>query len=121
MTKTITWVLEMEVQAGQGENVRPLLDEMVAATQADEPGALTYEYYHSADQKHVTVIERYADDAAAMVHLGNFGAKFAERFLAAFTPVRFMVYGPAETDLQGALAGFGAQHMGHLVGFARDA
>ena len=29
-----------------------------------------------------TVLERYADSAAAMVHMGNFGEKFAPRFLA---------------------------------------
>lgn len=119
MSDIIEWVLEMRVQEGQADNVQPLIDEMVAATQADEPGALHYEYYMNADRSACTVLERYADNAAAMIHLGNFGEKFAERFLAAFAPERFYVYGPAEDDLRAALAGFGAHHLELAAGFHR--
>ena len=78
----------MRVQEGQADNVQPLLDEMVAATKSDEQGALHYEYYMNEDRSTCTVLERYADNAAVMVHLGNFGAKFANRFLAVFAPER---------------------------------
>jgi len=115
----IEWVLEMRVQDGQAENVQPLIEEMVAATQADEPGALHYEYYMSEDKSTCTVLERYADNAAVMTHLGNFGAKFADRFLAAFAPERLVVYGPANDEVRGALAGFGAVHMSLASGFHR--
>ncbi|MBD3662750.1 putative quinol monooxygenase [Sulfitobacter aestuariivivens] len=119
MSDVIEWVLEMDVQDGQWDNVGPLLDDMVAATKADEPGAMHYEYYTDAEHTKVTVLERYADNAAAMIHLGNFGAKFAERFLAVFAPTRIVVYGPAEDDLRAGMAGFGAMHMDYLKGFAR--
>jgi quinol monooxygenase YgiN len=119
MRDIIEWVLEMSINPGQMPNVQPLLDEMVAATKADEPGALHYEYYMNADRTLCTVIERYTDNAAIMVHLGNFGAKFAERFLAAFTPVRFTVYGPADATVRAALAGFGATHQDMIAGFHR--
>jgi quinol monooxygenase YgiN len=119
MSDVIEWVLEMAIQPGQMPNVQPLLDEMVAATRADEPGALHYEYYMNTDQTRCTVIERYADNAAVMAHLGNFGAKFADRFLAAFAPVRFTVYGPANDTVRGALAGFGATHETMIAGFHR--
>ncbi|GHF33067.1 putative quinol monooxygenase [Seohaeicola zhoushanensis] len=119
MSAIIEWVLEMKVQEGQAENVMPLLEEMVAATQADEPGALVYEYYMSADKSRCTVIERYADSAAAMVHLGNFGAKFAGRFLKVFAPDRLYVYGPADAKLRAAVAGMGAVHFDRAAGFHR--
>lgn len=119
MSDIIEWVLEMRVQDGQGENVQPLLDEMVAATQADEPGALHYEYYMPEDRSTCTVLERYADNAAVMAHLGNFGAKFADRFLTAFAPERFTVYGPANDEVRAVLAGFGATHQGMVAGFSR--
>ncbi len=115
----IEWVLEMEIQPGQADNVQPLLDEMAKATEADEPGALHYEYYINADKTRCTVLERYADNAAVMTHLGNFGAKFAERFLTAFAPVRFTVYGPADEQVKAALAGFGATHETLIAGFSR--
>ena len=119
MSDAIEWVLELKVLEGQAEMVQPLLDEMVKATQADEPGALHYEYYMPADRSTCTVLERYADNAAVMTHLGNFGAKFADRFLTAFAPVRFTVYGPASDEVMSALAGFGATNQKMVAGFSR--
>jgi quinol monooxygenase YgiN len=120
MSDVIEWVLELRVQEGQGDKVRPLLEEMVAATERDEPGALTYEYYMPEEGGTCTVLERYADSAAAMTHLGNFGAHFADRFLACFAPERFTVYGPADAALREALAGFGATHQARVAGFSRQ-
>ena len=119
MSDIIEWVLEMRVQEGQAEMVQPLLNEMVAATERDEPGALHYEYYMPEDRSTCTVLERYADNDAVMAHLGNFGAKFAERFLTAFTPERFTVYGPANDEVRTALKGFGATHQSMVAGFHR--
>ena len=119
MSDVIEWVLEMRVQDGQADNVQPLIDEMVAATQADEPGALHYEYYMTPDRSICTVLERYADNAAVMTHLGNFGAKFAERFMAAFAPERLVVYGPANAEVREALAGLGATYQDRVSGFHR--
>lgn len=119
MSTAIEWVLEMDIQAGQTDYVLPLVAEMAKATQADEPGALTYEYYLNADKTRCTVLERYADNAAVMVHLGNFGTKFAERFMATFAPVTFTVYGPANEEVRAALAGIGATHQDFIAGFSR--
>ena len=118
MSDIIEWVLELEV-TGDRDAMTPLIEEMSAATKADEPGALVYEYYGSEDGALVTILERYADSAAAMVHLGNFGEKFAERFFATFSGKRLTVFGPASEELRGALAGLGAEHMGYLTGFNR--
>lgn len=119
MSAIIEWVLEMNVQDGQADNVEPLVSEMSAATERDEAGALHYEYYMSADRKTCTVLERYADNDAVMAHLANFGEKFAERFLTTFAPVRLSVYGPANDTVRGALAGFGAVHFDKIAGFSR--
>lgn len=119
MSDIIEWVLEMRVQDGQADNVLPLLEEMVAATKADEPGALHYEYFMPEDKSTCTVLERYADNDAVMAHLGNFGAKFADRFLAAFAPERFVVYGPSNAEVRGALAAFGATYQERVAGFHR--
>jgi hypothetical protein len=54
-----------------------------------------------------------------MVHLGNFGAKFAERFLACGDPGRFVVYGNAGDDVRAGLAPMGAVHMTQFAGFVR--
>ncbi len=54
-----------------------------------------------------------------MVHLGNFGAKYAERFLACVDPTRLMVYGDPSAEVRAAMAGLGAVHMTQFNGFAR--
>lgn len=120
MKNHIEWVLEMNVQDNMSDAVQPLIEEMVAATQANEPGTLTYEYYLTEDHSQCTVLERYAENDAAMIHLENFGTHFAERFLTVFAPVRFTVYGPSDETLRAALAGFGAVFETRIGGFHRS-
>jgi len=54
-----------------------------------------------------------------MVHLRNFGANFAERFLACFEPAAFYVYADPNSEVRGVLDGFGAAYLGWLGGFSR--
>ena len=119
MSDAVSWVLELTIKDGQLDAVKALAEEMSEATQADEPGATHYEWYLDEDGKTVHIFERYADSAATMVHLGNFGAKFAERFLACLDPARMIVYGDPSAEVRSALAGFGAVHMAQMTGFAR--
>ncbi len=119
MSDAVSWVLEVNVKDGQLDALKALAREMSEATQADEPGASHYEWFADQDGNNVHIYERYADSAATMVHLGNFGAKFAERFLACVDPARLMVYGDPSAEVRDALAGFGAAHMTQFAGFAR--
>lgn len=119
MSDGVHWVLELNVKDGRVDDFKSLAAEMVAATQANEPGTLIYEYFLSADEKAVNIYERYVDSAATLVHLGTFGEKFAERFLDILEPTRFTVYGNPNAEVRGVLDGFGAQYMGEVVGFAR--
>ncbi len=119
MSDTVSWVIELAVKDGQLDAIKALAQEMSEATQADEPGATHYEWYIDADGKNIHIFERYADSAATLIHLGNFGAKFAERFMACVEPTRFMVYGDPSAEARSALAGFGAVHMAQFTGFAR--
>ena len=52
-------------------------------------------------------------------HLTNFGANFAERFLACLEPTSLTVYGDPTDDAREALDGFGASYLGTLGGFHR--
>ena len=119
MSNSVSWLLEFTIQDGQLDNFKSLTKEMIEATQSNEPGALNYEYFLEADGKAGQVYERYTDSAATMVHLGNFGEKFAERFLAVLAPVRFFVYGSPSDDVKAALEAFGPVYMEDAGGFAR--
>jgi len=119
MTGNINWVLEVNIKDGELDNLKAVMADMVAATEVDEPGTTHYKWYISADEKVCHTHEHFVDSAATMAHLGNFGAKFAERFLGAVEPTRLMVYGNPSDEVRAALAGFGAVHMTQLSGFAR--
>ncbi len=119
MADTIKWVLEVDIADGKMDELKTLMTDMSAATRADEPGTLDYEWLTDAEGGRCHILERFKDSGAAMAHLGNFGAKFAERFMAILTPTRLSVYGPATDELRGAVAGIGAVHYGEIGGFHR--
>ncbi len=108
----------MSVREGRLNDAKQLVSEMVEAVRG-EPGALTYEYFLSDDGASCHIYERYADSAAVMAHLGNFGANFAERFMECFEPKSLSVYGPVSDEARGALDGLGAAYLQRLDGFSR--
>jgi quinol monooxygenase YgiN len=119
MKNEISWMLELEVQAGRERDFRELVAEMVKATPANEAGTLNYEWSTSANGKLCHIYERYEDSAAVMTHLGTFGKTFAGRFLEILESVRFSVYGSPSTAVKDALAGFNPVYMKEVGGFRR--
>ena len=51
MNSHVAWMLELQVQDGRENDLRALMTEMVSATDANEPGALNYEWSTSSDGK----------------------------------------------------------------------
>ena len=119
MSDNVYWLLEVTIKPGELENFKALMEEMVEATQANEPNTLNYEWTISEDSKSCHLYERYADSAATMTHLGAFGEKFAERFMAAVDPTRFVVYGTPNNAVKEALSAFGPIFMSPFGGFVR--
>ena len=119
MSNNVYWVLELAIKPGELDNLKALMKEMVEATQAKEPNTLNYEWSISKDNKSCHIYERYTNSVATMTHLGTFGEKFAERFMAAVEPTRFVVYGNPNDEVKKALSGFGAVFMAPFGGFAR--
>ena len=118
MSDTVSLNLQMSVREGQLSDARDLMPQMVEATRG-EAGTLGYEWFLGGDGTVCHIQERYADSGAAVVHFGNFGAKFAERFLACFEPTCLYVYGEPSDEARAALDGFGAVYLGTLGGFSR--
>ncbi len=119
MSGNVLWVLELDIKQGELDNFKALMNEMVDATRANEPGTMNYEWFIGDDESSCHLYERYVDSAATMTHLGSFGQYFAERFLAAVTPTRLVVYGDPNDEVRAALSAFGAVHMAQIGGFAR--
>ncbi|MFH1764493.1 MAG: antibiotic biosynthesis monooxygenase [Gemmatimonadota bacterium] len=119
MATDVSWILELNVQSGHETEFSALMQEMVSATQENEPGTLDYQWSTSADGSVCHIFERYVDSAAVMIHLGAFGERFAGRFLEILAPVRFVVYGSPSQEVKDALAGFQPSYMQPEAGFSR--
>ena len=115
---TVSWNLQLAVRDGQLDALRTLMAEMVESTRSEQ-GSRAYEWFLSADGTICHINERYADSAAALAHLGNFGAKFMERFVACLDVTSFSVYGEPSDEAKGVLDGFGAKYLGTFGGFSR--
>lgn len=120
MSNQVYWLLELEVNAGMSDSAKDLMHEMVEAVKANEPGTLNYEWNMNSDQSAVHIYERYADSAAMMVHLGNFGAHYAEQFMGCFSPTGFNIYGSPSEEVKSALSGFGPTYFTSAAGFVRE-
>lgn len=116
MTGDVYWLLRLTINEGQDDAFEALMPEMVAST-LKETGTKAYEWHREGRVVHI--FERYANAADAMIHLGNFNAHFAERFLATLTPTGFDVYGAADDTLRQALGGMGAVFYPQVGGFER--
>lgn len=110
MSKEVAWQVELAVKPGQLEGFRALTGEMVEFTRR-EPGVLSYQRFVSGDGKTVHVHERYADSTSALLHLGNFSARFSDRFLLLVERRRFTVYGEPSPELRKVLDGLGAVYL----------
>ena len=119
MTKHVYWILELSIKDGHLDQLKELMEEMSTATKQNEPHALNYEWWISEDGSACHIFERYENSAAVMVHLGNFGSKFMERFMSHVDPTGFKVYGDASDEVKAALTAFGPQYLTQLGGFTR--
>ena len=115
----VFWMLELDIQEGRASDFKKLMAEMVSATQANEPGALNYEWSTSTDGKQCHIFERYVDSTAALTHLATVGEKYAGRFLEIVKLVRFVVYGSPSPVLMDALAAGNPVYMQAAGGFSR--
>lgn len=111
MNEHVFWLLELSVDPDKISEFAALRDEMIADVSANEPGALDYEWFLSADGTVCHIFERYIDSEATMVHLNRFFSSYASRFFDAATTKRMTVYGNISEDVHAALSKAGAVFM----------
>lgn len=119
MNENVYWMLELEIQPGRDKDIQALMKEMVGATKNEEPGTTIYEWSFSGDGRSCHILERFADSAVALKHLGTFGERFAARFAELFKTVRFVVYGSPSAEVKDALTAFNPVYMKPADGFNR--
>ena len=119
MSDNVLVVSENTIKAGQLDNFKALIREMVDAIQRDEPETLNYEWFIADDGKSVHIYERYADSEAFMVHLGNIGPKYGERSFAYLTVNKLAIYGNQSDTVREVLKDLAPIYMSRYDGVAR--
>lgn len=116
MTKDIFWILEVQINDGNDDSFRALMEKMIGATK-QEPGTKEYQWFISENKCHI--FERYQDDQATLVHIQNFGTNFAKDFMSLCTPKAMTVYGSPSEQVTNALAGLEPTYISQASGFSR--
>jgi quinol monooxygenase YgiN len=115
----VHWLYQVTVKDGQLQNLKDLIVEMVANTEASEPETLAYSWVVSDDGTIGEVHERYANSEAALAHLATFNRDFAAR-LGTMVDLRSqLVYGNPSAALKQAIAGSKPVYFNPVAGFQR--
>jgi quinol monooxygenase YgiN len=114
----IAWLFELEVQPENRKALAELVPEMIEETKKAEPGSRAYQIFID-DGSNLCVYERYDDSDAALAHMKNFGEKFAGRFMALVTPVRFTLLGSPSPKLLEVVGPIGALVHTPLAGYIK--
>ena len=117
---TIIFTINLDVVDGKAESLKVMLDKMVPAVKASEPGTASYQYFMSADSKKVTLIEIYPSSQAAIAHMEAFAVSpFQEEFLNSLVITSFQVVGESSPALIEAMSPFTSDIRRLVNGFVR--
>jgi quinol monooxygenase YgiN len=119
MSKPVFWVVDGHVRPGSLDSLKSLIAEMVANTQANEPGTIAYEWFLDSEKGVCHIFEKYQDSAAAMIHLHTFDEKYAQRLGQVMEIRRITLYGDTSEELHRALNGDGTVYLYPVSGFTR--
>jgi len=118
--RPVHWIMELSIDELKVDDINALMEELIS--EADrEIGTMAHEWNFNDDGSVCQLYERFVDADAAMLHLGMFGEKFADRFLRACSVTGVTILGYANDDVRGALAKFSPNVLTQKAGFARFA
>jgi quinol monooxygenase YgiN len=122
----VFFVVELDVQPGQLDDLREVAQEMVELAQHNEPATLNYEYFLSDDGARCHIYERYVDSNALLSHSLSFPEELQQR-AQAFRPLRLTAYGNVPhtvrtsriDPIRTVVPGFEAAYFSRLSGLTR--
>jgi quinol monooxygenase YgiN len=114
----ITLLAEIDIQPGRLPEFKAVVAEMVSAVQANEPGALRYDWYVSDDGTQDWNVEVFADSEAVVAHMANVGDLVPKlESVAAFRRVE--VLGDLSEEGMAALGALARSKLAPLGGIRR--
>jgi quinol monooxygenase YgiN len=114
----ITLLAEIAIEPGRLAEFKSVVAEMVTAVQANEPGALRYDWYLSEDGTNDWNVEVFADSQAVVEHMENV-ADLVPKLQATATFKRVEVLGDLSEEGMTALGDLARSKLRLLGGVAR--
>ena len=115
-TKNLTnekvgFILELSVNKGYSiDQVKSLLENLTVFMRKNEPDAYDYGYYISTNGKKITLIEKYKNSKAAILHADNFeNGPNMKPFLNTFKINSFILIGNSTEELKNRINSYGVE------------
>lgn len=107
----VGFILELSVNKGYTlDNVKAFLEDLTAFMRKNEPDAYDYGYYISENSKKITLIEKYKNSEAAILHADNFeNGPNMKPFLDTFTINSFILIGNSTEELKNRIKSYGVE------------
>jgi hypothetical protein len=107
----VGFVIELSINKGSNvEEVKTLLKQLTEFMRTNEQEAYDYGYYISEDGKRITLIEKYLNSQAAILHADNFeGGSNMKPFMDSFTIESFILIGNSSKALQDRIKAYGVK------------
>tara|TARA_B100001094_G_C18176768_1_gene798324 strand:- start:777 stop:1643 length:867 start_codon:yes stop_codon:yes gene_type:complete len=107
----VGFVIELSINKGSNfEEVKTLLKQLTEFMRTNEQEAYDYGYYISEDQKRITLVEKYLNSQAAILHADNFeGGSNMKPFMDSFTIESFVLIGNSSKALQDRIKAYGVK------------
>jgi quinol monooxygenase YgiN len=105
----VRFAVDLTINEGKFHQFESIAQAMIEGT-LKEPGALTYDWFLSADRKRCRLIEDYADAKAVLAHCtGPVVREWVPKMLETASISAFEVYGDPGPEAAKILAGVGAE------------
>ena len=114
----ITLLAEIEVEPGKVDAFKAVVAEMVTVVQANEPGAMRYDWYLSDEGTHDWNVEVFADSEAVVAHMANVGG-LVPKLLEVASFRRVEVLGDLSDEGMEALGELAKSRLARLGGIER--
>ncbi|MAD29667.1 MAG: hypothetical protein CMC00_01400 [Flavobacteriaceae bacterium] len=107
----VGFVIELSINKGSNfEEVKTLLKQLTEFMRTNEQEAYDYGYYISEDRKRITLVEKYLNSQAAILHADNFeGGSNMKPFMDSFTIESFVLIGNSSKALQDRIKAYGVK------------
>ena len=109
---------EVTIEEGKKEEYKKLIQDMIGAVEANEPGTINYQFYFDKSESECIVWETYADSEALLAHNSGVASQTILPKIHGVSKIRRLdVYGNPSEELQNVLSGI--QTFNRFAGFSR--